>query len=202
MSATTPEFRIPTLLLEATAFTLEQLIVPEAPQVALAGRSNVGKSSLLNALAGRKQLAKTSATPGKTRSINYYRVGGEEIFLVDLPGYGYAKCSMEERNKWARLLELYFRETPGLAALVLLIDSRLSPQSSDKEMLVFARSIQLPLIPVLTKTDKCSKRELQECIRAWGALVDKTELIATSSRDRSGLQELWAGVSSYLKRGR
>ena len=200
MSAPSPESRIPTLSLEATAFTQEQLIAPETPQVALAGRSNVGKSSLLNALAGRKQLAKTSATPGKTRSINYYRVGDEDIFLVDLPGYGYARCSMEERNKWARLLELYFRETPGLAALVLLLDSRLPPQSSDKEMLFFARSIQLPLIPVLTKTDKCSKRELQQCIRAWGALPDASELIATSSQSKSGLQELWTAVSGYLQR--
>ena len=199
MTVSEVAFRHPPLTLEATAFTLEQCIFPDAPQVALAGRSNVGKSSLINALAGRKQLAKTSATPGKTRSINYYRIGQEDVFLVDLPGYGYARCSMEERNKWARLLEIYFTKTPGLKAQALLLDARLAPQKSDMEMAAFALSLKLPLVPVLTKTDKCSKRELQECMRAWGAYVDASTLISTSAQGKTGLAELWGTIEGYLK---
>ena len=111
-----------TLTLENTAYTLDQLSRRDIPQMALAGRSNVGKSSLVNALAGRKQLAKTSATPGKTRSVNYYRAIPEGFWLVDLPGYGYARCSKEEREKWRLLIERYLSRSTALLGLVLLLD--------------------------------------------------------------------------------
>ncbi|MDL2316775.1 ribosome biogenesis GTP-binding protein YihA/YsxC, partial [Desulfovibrio sp. OttesenSCG-928-A18] len=176
----------PSLSLEVTAFTRAQLHCPEAAQAALAGRSNVGKSSLINALAGRKALAKVSAAPGKTRSINYYRLGKEEAFLVDLPGYGYARCSQAERAKWAALLEHYLRSTPGLRALVLLLDARLTPQKSDLELLSYAAALGLPLHPVLTKADKCSKRELQTCLNAWSAFVPQESLLASSARNGQG----------------
>ncbi len=187
-----------TLSLEATSFNKAQLIAPDAPQIAFAGRSNVGKSSLINALAGRKGLAKVSATPGKTRSINYYRIGGGESFLVDLPGYGYAKCSKEERNKWAALLDHYFRQTPGLAALALLLDARLAPQQTDREMLAFALSLGLPVIPVLTKADKCAKKELDACLRAWGALLDQDSIVVTSAEKKRGTDELWRRVAAAV----
>lgn len=191
-----------TLALEATAFTQSQLIVPDAPQLALAGRSNVGKSSLVNALAGRKGLAKVSATPGKTRSVNYYRINMSDAFLVDLPGYGYAKCSKEERNKWAALLDCYFRNTPGLTALALLLDARLAPQQTDREMLGFARSLGLPVIPVLTKADKCSKKKLAVCIRAWEALLEQgAVVVATSAEKKSGLDELWRRMAVHIGPG-
>lgn len=120
---------MPTLTLESTVYTLQQLLdVPEA-QVALAGRSNVGKSSLINALAVRKKLAKVSATPGKTRSINFYRVQPHNFFLVDLPGYGYARASHSERRSWATLLEKYLSTCKNLRALALLLDSRLPPRN-------------------------------------------------------------------------
>ena len=187
-----------TLTLEATAFNRGQLIEADAPQLALAGRSNVGKSSLVNALAGRKGLAKVSATPGKTRSINYYRVNADNAFLVDLPGYGYAKCSKEERNKWAALLDEYLRNTSGLTGLALLLDARLMPQQTDKEMLAFALSLGLPVLPVLTKADKCSKKELASCMRAWGALLDQDGIIATSAEKKRGLDELWLRMAAFL----
>ena len=95
----------PTLTLETTAYTIEQLARMPQAQIALAGRSNVGKSSLVNALAGRKALAKVSSTPGKTRSVNYYHVDPDGFYIVDLPGYGYARCSQQERQKWGELLE-------------------------------------------------------------------------------------------------
>ena len=188
----------PALLLEATAFTLGQLIRPEAPQIALAGRSNVGKSSLVNALAGRKSLAKVSATPGKTRSVNYYRLDGTDAYLVDLPGYGYAQCSQAERNKWAELLRHYLEKTPGLRALVLLLDARLSPQKLDKELLAFAASCRLPVLPVLTKADKCAKKELDACRRAWEPFLEKTAILITSAKNKSGTDELRQALLQLL----
>ena len=127
------------LTLETTAYTLDQLLALPEAQIALAGRSNVGKSSLINALAGRKKLAKVSATPGKTRSVNFYRVEPYKFYLVDLPGYGYARASHEERRKWAKLLEHYLADCKTLKALALLLDCRLPPQKLELELESFAR---------------------------------------------------------------
>lgn len=185
---------MPTLELEATAYTKQQLIVPDAPQVALAGRSNVGKSSLINALAQRKALAKVSATPGKTRSVNYYRVKPEGYYVVDLPGYGYAKCSKSEQQKWALLLSYYLESTPGLAALVLLIDSRIPPQKPDMHLVSFARALSLNLLPVLTKADKCNKKEIALRKKEWQPLLSGQSLLVTSSQSRNGITELWQAL--------
>lgn len=183
----------PVLTLETTAYTLEQLIsLPEA-QIALAGRSNVGKSSLINALAGRKKLAKVSSTPGKTRSVNYYHVTPHDFYLVDLPGYGYARASHTEREKWARLLERYLVECASLKALALLLDSRLEPQKLDKNLASFARTNGLNIVPVLTKADKCSQRERANRQNEWQELLG-TRPIVTSSSNRYGIDNLWRAL--------
>ena len=183
----------PVLTLETTAYTLEQLIsLPEA-QIALAGRSNVGKSSLINALAGRKKLAKVSSTPGKTRSVNYYRVTPHDFYLVDLPGYGYARASHTEQEKWARLLERYLVECASLKALALLLDSRLEPQKLDKNLASFARTNGLNIVPVLTKADKCSQRERANRQNEWQELLG-TRPIVTSSSNRYGIDNLWRAL--------
>ena len=180
----------PVLTLETTAYTLEQLTsMPEA-QIALAGRSNVGKSSLINALAGRKKLAKVSSTPGKTRSVNYYKVTPHNFYLVDLPGYGYARASHSEREKWARLLERYLVECSSLKALALLLDSRLEPQMLDKNLASFARTNGLNIVPVLTKADKCTQRERANRQNEWQELLG-TRPIVTSSSNRYGIDNLW-----------
>ena len=226
---------LPTLTLAATAFSHTQLLNPLAPQLALAGRSNVGKSSLVNALSNRKQLAKTSATPGKTRSINYFTIqhtglpceqspsnmqasehlsansnsfspdysglnepGLPPVYLVDLPGYGYARCSKEERNKWAKLLEFYLGNTVGLKGVALLLDSRLSPQPLDVQMAEFTRAIGLPLIPVLTKTDKPRAKDLAANRLAWQNILRTDQIISCSAVKRQGLEELWAAILSAL----
>ena len=177
---------MPTLTLESTVYTLQQLLdVPEA-QVALAGRSNVGKSSLINALAVRKKLAKVSATPGKTRSINFYRVQPHNFFLVDLPGYGYARASHSERRSWAALLEKYLSSCKNLRALALLLDSRLPPQKLDLELAAFARSCGLSLLPILTKADKCNQRERAARQAEWGDIIGVKPVITSSSK-RMGL---------------
>ncbi len=187
-----------TLQLEATAYTKQQLAFANSPQAALAGRSNVGKSSLINALAGRKQLAKVSATPGKTRSINYYRIDAGQTFLVDLPGYGYARCSKEERQKWAGLLEYYLTRTPGLKALILLLDGRLMPQVSDREMAAFAQNRGIPLVAVLTKADKAKQREREAARLAWETLLGPVPLILTSAEKKTGLDSLWEQIWGVL----
>lgn len=185
----------PTLILETTAYTLDQLAHLEQAQVALAGRSNVGKSSLVNALANRKALAKVSASPGKTRSINFYKVSTANYFVVDLPGYGYARCSKEERNKWAKLLERYLVTCTHLKALALLLDCRLPPQKMDVALAQFANAHALPLLPILTKADKCSQRERSDQQRVWKSLLGGTVTpIITSAKDKNGIKELWAAL--------
>jgi GTP-binding protein len=182
-----------TFILESTAYTLEQLSRRHAPQLALAGRSNVGKSSLVNALANRKKLARVSAAPGKTRSINYYRAEPDGFHLVDLPGYGYARCSMEEREKWRVLIERYLVSTPALKALVLLLDCRLPPQKADLALLAFARHNAIPLLPVLTKADKCSRNEQTARQREWSALLPSPPILTSASKGQ-GLAELWRAL--------
>ena len=183
------------LVLENTAYTIDQLLALTEPQIALAGRSNVGKSSLINALAGRKKLAKVSATPGKTRSVNFYRVVPIGFYLVDLPGYGYARASHEERRKWASLLEHYLTKSQSLKALALLLDCRLTPQKLDLELATFVASCSLPVLPVLTKADKCSQRERATRQKEWQNILG-TRPMLTSSSSRLGMDELWQSLQT------
>lgn len=187
------EFKFPQLVLEQTLYTLAQLknAAPESAHIALAGRSNVGKSSLINALARRRQLAKVSATPGKTRSVNLYKVEPHGFYLTDLPGYGYAKRSKGERELWANLIEKYLIECENLVAVAILLDCRLEPQEADKMMVRFALAHQIPLIPILTKADKCTQKERSERISQWTVLIPRGEPLAVSSQTGMGLEKVW-----------
>lgn len=187
------EFKFPQLVLEQTLYTLAQLknAAPESAHIALAGRSNVGKSSLINALARRRQLAKVSATPGKTRSVNLYKAEPHGFYLTDLPGYGYAKRSKGERELWANLIEKYLIECENLVAVAILLDCRLEPQEADKMMVRFALAHQIPLIPILTKADKCTQKERSERISQWTVLIPHGEPLAVSSQTGMGLEKLW-----------
>lgn len=161
----------PTLELAATLFTLEQLraAVPDAVQLALAGRSNVGKSSLINALARRRQLAKNQRHAGQDAFGQSVPGAADGFYLTDLPGYGYARRGKEERRAWGTLIETYLRETKRLRAVVLLLDCRLPPQAADRAMVDFARVHRLSLLPVLTKADKCNQRERSARQKEWGS---------------------------------
>ncbi|MDR2056003.1 MAG: ribosome biogenesis GTP-binding protein YihA/YsxC [Desulfovibrio sp.] len=183
------------LILESTAFTCGQLPDGAETQIALAGRSNVGKSSLINALAGRKRLARVSATPGKTRSINFFRAMPWNFYLVDLPGYGYARASHRERAAWAKLLEVYLSGAKNLRALVLLLDCRLPPQKSDVELANFAGALRCSLLPVLTKADKCNRRECELRRREWQELLGQIPPLVSSVK-RLGIEELWGNLVS------
>ena len=142
---------------------------PTLPEIAFAGRSNVGKSSLLNRLVRRKAFARVSRTPGRTREINFFKVNGQFI-LADLPGYGYAKISKERKADWQPLIEGYLRKTSVLAGVVQLLDIRRDPSDDDRAMMDFLSEVEVPTIMVLTKSDKISR----------GAVVERTEAIMRS----------------------
>lgn len=128
------------------------------PEVIFSGRSNVGKSSLINKLVNRKALARVSATPGKTATINFFRV--DEFHLVDLPGYGYAKVSHAEKERWAKLMEGYFKQDRRFALVVQIIDIRHAPSKDDMDMIEYLHSIGMPFVIVMTKKDKLKKTQL------------------------------------------
>ncbi len=180
------------LVLEKTAYTPGQLSGMALPQVAMAGRSNVGKSSLINTMGGRKKLAKTSSTPGKTRSINFYLVKPENFYLVDLPGYGYARCSKAEREKWSQLIQTFLEQNARLRAVVMLIDSRLEPQLLDLELAQYIKSLNIKLIAVLTKADKCRQNHLSRIRQTWTQLLGlSSPAVIFSSKTGLGREQLW-----------
>jgi GTP-binding protein len=191
----------PRLVLEHTAYTLAQLPATQLPHIALAGRSNVGKSSLINALAGQKNLAKVSATPGKTRSLNFYRAPDDALYLVDLPGYGYARCSKAEQAAFSRLIEGYLVNNAALRALVLLLDCRLQPQKPDRELADYAGQQGIPLLPVLTKAYKCSLRERSQRQKDWAILLDGRPPLLCSAAKGFGVEELWDGLRRLAASG-
>ena len=171
------------------------------PEIAFAGKSNVGKSSLINALMNRKSYARISATPGKTQTINFYNIN-EEMYLVDLPGYGYAKVSEEEKQKWGQLIEKYLHGSSQLKAVFLLIDIRHDPSANDKMMYdwVVAQGYQ-PII-IATKLDKIKRSQIDKhlkMLRTGLGLVPGTRIIPFSAMTKQGRDEIWELVETeYL----
>lgn len=171
------------------------------PEIAFAGKSNVGKSSLINALMNRKSYARISATPGKTQTINFYNIN-EEMYLVDLPGYGYAKVSEEEKQKWGQLIEKYLHGSSKLKAVFLLIDIRHDPSANDKMMYdwVVAQGYQ-PII-IATKLDKIKRSQIDKhlkMLRTGLGLVPGTRIIPFSAMTKQGRDEIWELVETeYL----
>lgn len=139
----------------------QQLPTSDRAELVCCGRSNVGKSSLINKLCNRKALARVSGTPGKTTTINFFSLG-KDVVLVDLPGYGYAKRSQSEKERWARLMEHYFSSGRDIKLVLLLLDSRHAPSKDDETMLAYLRDIKIDFFAVLTKTDKLTKTQLQQ----------------------------------------
>lgn len=149
---------------ESSAALLDQLPSPEVPEVAFSGRSNVGKSSLINRLLNRKGLARTSGTPGKTATINFYRL--DNARLVDLPGYGYAKVSREEKRHWGGLIEGYLQADRDLRLVLQLVDMRHPPTADDRMMIDFLTEAEIPFVLVLTKSDKLNKSQRRDRLAA------------------------------------
>jgi GTP-binding protein len=169
------------------------------PEVAFAGRSNVGKSSLLNALVRRKKAARVSNTPGRTREINFFDVNGAFV-LADLPGYGYARVSKEARATWRPLIEGYLTGSPALRGIVLLLDARREPTDDDLHMLDFLAKTQLPTIVVATKVDKLRAAERDKRIQtlALEAGIDGDQMIPFSAVTREGRDELAEAVAALV----
>lgn len=168
-----------------------QLPPSTLPEVAFAGRSNVGKSSMLNALFGRKSLAKVSQKPGKTSTINFFATGGARF--VDLPGYGYARVAKSEKGRWAELIEGYFNQDRNFALVVSLVDIRHEAQQLDLNMINFLMEAGLPFAVVLTKADKLSRNQQNKqvsVLRRQLALPEDVPMLVTSSEKREGFDVL------------
>ena len=174
------------------------------PEIALAGRSNVGKSSLTNALLNRRNFARTSSTPGKTRTINFYLIN-KEIFFVDLPGYGYAKVAKSEKDKWGQVMERYLQDREELCAIFLLVDIRHEPTADDKMMYDWIKYYGYDCVVVATKADKISRGQYLKhlsVIRKKLQLEKDEKIIPVSSSKKTGIEELWSEiVEQYRKHG-
>ena len=176
--------------------------IPDNPfnEVAFAGKSNVGKSSMINALLNRKSLARTSAQPGKTQTINFYNVN-DAMYLVDLPGYGYAKTSASEKEKWGKMIENYLHTSKKLQAVFLLIDIRHDPSANDKMMYDWMVYQGFTPIIIATKLDKIKRSQIQKNVKAIreGLKVKPgTVIIPFSSETKQGRDELWEVIDSFV----
>jgi GTP-binding protein len=187
---------------------LDHLPAGDRIEIAFAGRSNVGKSSLLNALIANKGLARTSNTPGRTQELNFFRPDNGDMFLVDMPGYGFAKAPKEKVEAWTKLVQDYLRGRQNLARVFLLIDSRHGIKAVDEEIMAILDSSAVSYQIVLTKADKINPYELADCVTATGVIAGKHPaaypvVLSTSSETGGGIAELRAQMALILEeRGR
>ena len=179
-----------------------QLPAADRPEFAFSGRSNVGKSSLINKLCNRKNLARVSATPGKTATINFYRV--DTAYFVDLPGYGFAKVSNAERARWDELINGYFEAGRPLKLLVQLLDCRHDPSADDRQMLEYLRYHRIPFVVVLTKADKLKKSEVAPCLARFEEICAEygcRRVFLSSAEKGTGVEEVRACLDAQLEAG-
>jgi GTP-binding protein len=177
--------------------------VPEnnMPEIAFAGKSNVGKSSLINALMNRKSLARISTQPGKTQTINFYNINSE-LYFVDLPGYGYAKVSQQEKEKWGKMIERYLRQSKVLRAVFLLVDIRHDPSANDIQMYEWILANGFQPIIIATKADKINRSQLEKHVKAikTGLQVEKnTIVIPFSAQTKQGRDEIYEIIDSIIQ---
>ena len=181
---------------------LNQCPQPDMPEFAFIGRSNVGKSSLINMLVEKKDLAKTSSQPGKTQLINHFIIN-DEWYLVDLPGYGYAKTSMENRKRWRMMIENYLLKRENLLTVFVLIDSRIEPQKNDLEFINFLGENGVPITLIFTKTDKQSAKKTQDSLELFKQTLSEyweelPEIILTSSENKTGRGEVLETIENII----
>ncbi len=181
-----------------SAFRETQYPPPDRPEIAFAGRSNVGKSSLLNVIANRKNLARTSSRPGRTQSINFFRVG-KSLYFVDLPGYGFARVPVAVKQSWRKMVETYLRNRANLKAVVVILDIRRTPASADMDLLNWLKHYAIPAVPVLTKADKLSRqqariraRRTEDCLQE----LCNSQPIVFSAKTRIGREKIWERIDA------
>ncbi|WP_440896013.1 ribosome biogenesis GTP-binding protein YihA/YsxC [Amphibacillus sp. Q70] len=171
------------------------------PEIALAGRSNVGKSSFINKMINRKALARTSSKPGKTQTLNFYLIN-EFFHFVDVPGYGYAKVSKKEREAWGKMMETYFSDRKNLKAAVLIVDIRHQPTEDDVTMYDFLKHYQIPVLIIATKLDKIKKGQVNKQLKMIGEklrIEADDQIIPFSAETAQGKDIAWKVIESYLK---
>ncbi|WP_214762226.1 MULTISPECIES: ribosome biogenesis GTP-binding protein YihA/YsxC [Exiguobacterium] len=176
--------------------------IHELPEVALAGRSNVGKSSFINKICQRKALARTSSKPGKTQTLNFFNIN-DEIMFVDVPGYGYAKVSKTEREKWGVMMEQYLTSQSALRGVVLLVDIRHEPTGDDVTMYNFLKHYEIPVIVVATKLDKIKKAQRQKheaAVKRKLQFDPSDRFVAFSAETAEGKDEAWKAIYDLLTR--
>jgi len=167
-------------------------------EIAFAGRSNVGKSSMINSLLGRHRLVRTSKTPGHTRKLNFFLIDDRLVF-VDLPGYGFAAVPLEVRRKWQPMVETYLKEREQLKGVVVIVDSRMPPTESDLSLIAFLQANGIPLVVVATKADKIGRAQAATMERSTRALVgDHVPVVIFSAHDGQGKNELWKQIKSLI----
>lgn len=182
-----------------SVFKASQLPEPLYPEIAFAGRSNVGKSSLINCLLGRKALVKVSSRPGKTQSLNYFLLG-EDLYLVDLPGYGFAKVPQKIKNDWQGLISSYILTRKTLACVVVIVDIRHGVKEQDLELVSWLKTESIPLLLAYTKQDKISanKRHHHAAVLDAGFGVEKNERVLFSAKNGEGKEDLIARLDSFV----
>lgn len=169
-------------------------------EFAFVGRSNAGKSSLINALTKNSKLAKVGQTAGLTKNINYFSINNGKITFVDLPGYGFHKAGKQEEDKWAHTLENYFQNSPNLKCVFVLVDSRLEASENDKNMLKFLNYYQIPFIVLATKADKLKKNDIAKNRKkvAFSLALGESNVIMTSSQTKLGLKEILQVIDNFI----
>lgn len=185
---------------EAAYGTSKQLPASDLPEIAFSGRSNVGKSSLLNKLMNRKSLARVSSTPGKTVTVNFFRL--DEVRFADLPGYGFAKVGDSERRRWSDLMEGYFQSNRNLRLVVQLLDMRHPPSKDDMTMLNFLKDADIPFILVLTKSDKLNKTERNKRLEGFAEelkFLGEYKAVPFSALKGEGVEELRGIIEAVLR---
>ncbi|MBD1223744.1 ribosome biogenesis GTP-binding protein YihA/YsxC [Virgibacillus halodenitrificans] len=183
-----------------SAVSQKQYPNDQLPEIALAGRSNVGKSSFINTIINRKNLARTSSKPGKTQTLNFYKLNNA-FYFVDVPGYGYAKVSKKEREKWGKMMEEYFQTRDTLNAVILITDVRHEPTSDDIQMYDFLKYYQLPVIVVATKLDKVPKNKIDAHLKRTKETLEMEAddyLLPFSAEKGYGKEEAWNLLKKFI----
>lgn len=191
---------IKSVALETVCGITSKLPENALPEVAFAGKSNVGKSSLINGLVNRKSLARTSSQPGKTQTINFYNVN-EELYIVDLPGYGYAKVSEETKAKWGKMIERYLQTSKQLRTVFLLVDIRHAPSGNDKMMYDWIVANGFEPVVVATKLDKINRSQIQKQLKLICTTLQtkkETKIVPFSALTKAGVDEIWELITDSI----
>jgi GTP-binding protein len=173
----------------------------DKPEIAFAGKSNVGKSSLINVLVNRKKLARTSSTPGRTQSLNFFEITEKDMYMVDLPGYGFASVPLQVKRTWGNMIETYLKTRPNLKAVIVIIDIRRDLNGGDLDLLNWLNAYGIRAITVLTKADKLSRQQAMERARLVGKELERAaseKPILFSAKTREGKEDIWAEIERSI----